>query len=157
MKQVPLWTSYWLFWIKVSWLCDIKGKSLKAGESRHPGLYVSSWELLHVSVICYDERGMLVNALDSADHNKSCSKTSGWFVLKVGCYWQCSWRVSSNVGELEQVRTASFCSLSNVNTKSILRCCDSPKYCAANSLVSTGWVYWKPSGNWGWSSEEIFK
>lgn len=70
--------------------CDIKGKSLKAGEYRHPGLYVSSWELLLVSVICYDERGMLVNALDSADHNKSRSKTSGWFVLKVGCYWQCS-------------------------------------------------------------------
>lgn len=38
--------------------------------------------LLLVSIICYDERGMLVNALDSADHNKSRSKRVG------GLFWK---------------------------------------------------------------------
>lgn len=133
------------FWIKVSWLCDIEGKPphVKTSESRRSGLSSSSWELLLVSIICYDERVLLVNALISADHNQSHSKGSGRFVLKAGCYWQCSWWVSSNVGELEQVGTVRFCSLSNVNTRSVLRCCDSPKHYAANSLVSASWVYWK--------------
>lgn len=38
--------------------------------------------VLLVSIICYDKRGMLVNALDSADHNKSRSKRVGGLFRK---------------------------------------------------------------------------